>query len=180
MCPLPAEHSPTFLPTSSLQVVTEHQLWVPVSYIKLPLAVYFTYSNVYVSVLLSQIVPLSLSPAIFFLLCLLQGFPDAVVTKNLPANAGDLRHGFNPWVGKIPWRRAWQPTPVFLPGESYAQRSLMDYSPWGLKESDISMHTRKKCVSQQLRSHSGAGTVFDSQLCPLVPGIEDRISLHIL
>ena len=38
------------------------------------------------------------------------------VIKNLPANAG--RYGFDPWVGKIPWRRAWQPIPVFLPGES--------------------------------------------------------------
>ena len=35
-----------------------------------------------------------------------------------------MRHGFSPWVGKIPWRRAWQPTPVFLPGESHGQRSL--------------------------------------------------------
>ena len=39
-------------------------------------------------------------------------------------------------VGKIPWRRAWQPTPVFLPGESHEQRSLAGYSPWGHKESD--------------------------------------------
>ena len=39
------------------------------------------------------------------------------------------RHEFNPWVGKIPWRRAWQPTPVFLPGESHGQRSLAGYSP---------------------------------------------------
>ena len=38
--------------------------------------------------------------------------------RNVPANAGDLRRGFDPWVGMIPWRRAWQPTPVFLPGES--------------------------------------------------------------
>ena len=38
------------------------------------------------------------------------------------------RHGFNPWVGKIPWRRKWQPTPVFLPGESHGQRSLVGYS----------------------------------------------------
>jgi len=38
---------------------------------------------------------------------------------------------FHPWVGKIPWRRAWQPTPVFLPGESHGQRSLAGYSPWG-------------------------------------------------
>ena len=37
---------------------------------------------------------------------------------------------FNPWVGKIPWRRTWLPTPVFLPGKSHEQRSLADYSPW--------------------------------------------------
>ena len=37
------------------------------------------------------------------------------------------RRGFNPWVRKIPWRRAWQPTPVFLPGESHGQRSLAGY-----------------------------------------------------
>ena len=39
------------------------------------------------------------------------------------------RRGFNPWVGKMPWRRKWQPTPGFLPGESPAQRSLAGYSP---------------------------------------------------
>ena len=41
------------------------------------------------------------------------------------------RFGFNPWFGKIPWRRQWQPTPVFLPGESHGQRSLVGYSPYG-------------------------------------------------
>ena len=46
------------------------------------------------------------------------------------------RPGFNPWVGKIPWRRKWQPTPVFLPGESHGRRSLVGYSPWVSKESD--------------------------------------------
>ena len=40
---------------------------------------------------------------------------------------------FNPWVGKIPWRRKWQPTPVFLPGKSHGQRSLAGFSPWGRK-----------------------------------------------
>ena len=45
------------------------------------------------------------------------------------------RHGFYLWVGKIPWRRKWQPTPGFLPGESHGQRSLKGYSPWGRKES---------------------------------------------
>ena len=46
------------------------------------------------------------------------------------------RPGFDPWVGKIPWRRAWQPTLVFLPGESHGQKSLAGYSPWGHKDSD--------------------------------------------
>ena len=41
------------------------------------------------------------------------------------------RHGFDPWVRKIPWRREWQPTPVFWPGEFHVQRSLAGYSPWG-------------------------------------------------
>ena len=40
-------------------------------------------------------------------------------------------------VGKIPWRKAWQPTVVFLPGESHGQRKLVGFSPWGLKESDM-------------------------------------------
>ena len=45
---------------------------------------------------------------------------------------------FSPWVGKIPWRREWLPTPVFLPGEFHGQRSLVGYSPWGCKELDTS------------------------------------------
>ena len=48
------------------------------------------------------------------------------------------RHRFNSWVRKIPWRRKWQPTPVFLPGQSHGQWSLVGYSPWGHKESDRS------------------------------------------
>ena len=46
------------------------------------------------------------------------------------------RPWFNPWVWKIPWRRKWQPTPVFLPGEFHRQRNLVGYSPWGHRESD--------------------------------------------
>ena len=64
-----------------------------------------------------------------------------VVMKNSPANEGGMRPGFSPWVGKIPWRKAWQPTPVFLPGESHGQRSLTGYSPWGHKESDTAEAT---------------------------------------
>ena len=52
----------------------------------------------------------------------------ALVVKNLPAVVG---FGFDPWVRKIPWRRKWQPTPVFLLEESHGQRSLVHYSPWG-------------------------------------------------
>ena len=57
------------------------------------------------------------------------------MVNNPPANAGD-RSEFVPWVRKIPWRRAGQPTLVFLPGESHGQRTLAGYSPWGHKESD--------------------------------------------
>ena len=46
------------------------------------------------------------------------------------------RHEFNPWVGKIPWRRKWQPTPVVLPRRSQGQRSLVGYSPWVTKSRD--------------------------------------------
>ena len=46
------------------------------------------------------------------------------------------RPRFDPWVGKIPWRRKWQSTPVLLPGRSHGQRSLVGYSPWGREESD--------------------------------------------
>ena len=51
------------------------------------------------------------------------------------------RHRFDPWVGKTPLKRAWQPTPVFLPGESHGQRSLVGYSPWGCKELDTTKVT---------------------------------------
>ena len=44
---------------------------------------------------------------------------------------------FNPWVRKIPWRREWKPTPVFWPGKSHGQRSLVGYSPWSHKELDM-------------------------------------------
>ena len=54
------------------------------------------------------------------------------------------RLGFDPWVRKIPWRRKWQPTPVFLPGKSHGQRSLEGYIPWGHKESDTTEHA---CVT---------------------------------
>ena len=59
----------------------------------------------------------------------------------------DKRRRFDPWVVKIPWRRIWQPTPVFLPGEFHRQRNLAGYSPRGHKGSDKTKqltHTHKR------------------------------------
>ena len=60
-----------------------------------------------------------------------------VGVKDPPASAGDMRCEFHPWVANLPWRRAWQPTPVFLPEESHGQKSLVSPSPWGCKELDM-------------------------------------------
>ena len=88
-----------------------------------------------------------------------------LVVKNPQASAGDIRDAMNPWVGKIPWRRARQPTPVFLPGESHIQRSLVGYSSQGFKESDMtekwpSMHFWRIPLI-------GIGTYFKSLLFDL-------------
>ena len=83
-----------------------------------------------------------------------QSFPGDAVVKNLPANAGNMRRGFHPWVGKIPWRRAWQPTAVFLPGESQRQRSLVGYSPSGHRvEHDWSRSARTHAHTQVFSIH---------------------------
>ena len=68
----------------------------------------------------------------------LRGFPGGASGRNLSANAGDVtKCWFNPWVGKVPWRRASQPTPVVLPGEPHGQRSLAGCSPEGHTELDV-------------------------------------------
>jgi len=59
-----------------------------------------------------------------------QGFPGVVSGKELACQCLRLKKSrFDSWVGKIPWRRAWQPTPVFLPGKFQGERSLVGYSP---------------------------------------------------
>ena len=78
------------------------------------------------------------------------GFLYAVV-KGLPGGSSgnepacqcrrSKRPRVNPWVREMPWRRTWQPTPIFLPGDSHGQRSLVGYSPQGLKESDMTETT---------------------------------------
>ena len=59
------------------------------------------------------------------------------MVKNLTACRRHRRRGFDPWVWRMPWRRKWQPTPVFLLGKPHGQRSLVGYSPWGHKELDM-------------------------------------------
>ena len=55
---------------------------------------------------------------------LLKGIPGGTSSKESICQCRRQRHGFDAWVGKIPWRRAWPPTPVFLPGETHEQKSL--------------------------------------------------------
>ena len=62
-------------------------------------------------------------------LMLILDFPGGVSGKEPACNAGDIRDGFDPWVRKIPWRKAWKPPAVFLLGESHGQRALVGYSP---------------------------------------------------
>ena len=65
------------------------------------------------------------------------GFPDGASGEESACQCRRHKRGrFSPWVGKIPWRKAWQPTPVFLLRISHGQRRLASYSPWGHKESD--------------------------------------------
>ena len=74
------------------------------------------------------------------------------------------RVGFDPCVRLIPWRRKWQHTPVFLPGKSYGQRSLVGYSPWDCKESD---------TTEQLSPHTDIKSMYMSipivQFIPVCP-----------
>ena len=68
-------------------------------------------------------------------MCCIYGASQVVlVVRNPPACRRHKRHGFDPWVGKIPWRRKWQSTLVFLLRKSYGQRNLVGYSPGGFKE----------------------------------------------
>ena len=70
------------------------------------------------------------------------------------------RRGFNPWVGNIPWRRIWQPTPVFLPGEPHGQRSLVSYNSLGHKESDTTVATEHACTLTVMRFLFGMTGMF--------------------
>ena len=82
--------------------------------------------------------------------------------------------GFDPWVRKTPWRREWQPTPVFLLGESHGERSLAGYSSWGCKELDTTENTvhTPTCTGLILLcwSFSASGSLaLDQPLTPTLP-----------
>ena len=75
--------------------------------------------------------------------CVPPELPHGSVAKNAPATQETWVQS---WVGKIPWRKKWKPTPVFLPGNSYGQRSLEGYSPQGHKESNMTEFKDRHCV----------------------------------
>ena len=92
------------------------------------------------------------------------------------------RPGFDPWVGKIPWRREWQPTAVFFPGESHGQRSLAGYSSWGHRVghdwtsdtfTSLSLSPRPSVFQQPLLS-AVPGSFQAKKTCPWVCGREGR------
>ena len=88
------------------------------------------------------------------------GFPGGASGKEPTCQCRSKRCGFDPWVRKIPWRRTWQPTPIFLPGKSHGQRSLAGPSPWGRKESDTTeavwrAHARKTTEEGSMQDHGG-------------------------
>ena len=82
------------------------------------------------------------------------GIPDHSTVKNLPTRQETRSQGFDPWVGKIPWRGEWPPTPVFLPGKSHGQRSLAGHRPWSCKELDTTEHgAQRSGTSAETRRH---------------------------
>ena len=92
---------------------------------------------------------------------LLTGFPGASAVKN---PACQCRRGDSiPWVGKIPWRKKWEPTPVFLPGKSHGQRSLAGYSPCDCKRVRHHLVTKTKTKAKTNNNRKETVLLFDSR-----------------
>ena len=111
----------------------------------------------------------------------LQGFPRWLSGKESACQCRRL--GFKAWVRKIPWRRKWQPTPVFLPGKSHGQRSLAGYSLWGRKESDVTewlsmcTHNCSTCEAQgSFNLDKEAGAWRRASSCAWAPGSLSQMS----
>ena len=83
-----------------------------------------------------------------------KGFPNSSVGKESACQF--RRCGFHSWVRKIPWRRKWLPTPVFLPGKSHGQMSLVGYSLWGHKKfrQDLLAKSKKKVKIKETKALS--------------------------
>ena len=98
------------------------------------------------------------------------------------------RPRFNPWVWKIPWRRKWQPTPVFLPGEFQGQKSLAGHSPWDRKELDTTKQLTHCCpcshepVCRNWKRQNEASAWGWGECCPSQPPlpweVDDRCRAH--
>ena len=91
-------------------------------------------------------------------------------------NRGLRRHRFDPWAGKISWKRKGQPTPVFLPGISQRQRSLVGYSSWGHRELDMTEHTHTHTHRASTQESPGLFNVKTQECFQLLY----NIILHIL
>ena len=107
------------------------------------------------------------------------GFPSGSVVKNPPAMQETQEMQFNPWVGKIPWRRPWQPTQVFLPGESHGQRGLVGYSPVGHKESDTNEATEHTGVGPIMALLSKLGSQEGRNLMSETSSVLDVVILYV-
>ena len=99
-----------------------------------------------------------------------EGLPWRLSGKEPPCQFRRLE--FNPWFGKIPWRSKWQPTPVFLPGKSHRQRSLVGFSPWGYK----SWTQLSEWVLMLMKS-SCLAVPTDANPCPCV--IQPSMGAHL-
>ena len=85
------------------------------------------------------------------------GLPWCLTWSKICLECGRPR--FDPWVRKIPWRREWQPTPVFLPGEFHWLRSLVSYSPWSRREPDMAEWLTHNTHTHTLKLHSQSSSV---------------------
>ena len=90
------------------------------------------------------------------------------------------RHGFDPWVRKIPWRRKWQPTQEFLPGKSHGQWNLEGYSPQGCKEFDMNEATEHACAHTHTLTHTHTHTrrINMIQPCCMLEGRKGKKKAH--
>ena len=89
------------------------------------------------------------------------------------------RPGFDLWVGKIPWRGAWQPSPVLLPGASHGQRSLAGYSPWGRKESNMSERLSTEHFISKFGQAVRVSSVFTS-LIYLIKDVKRKLPIVMI